>query len=92
MADPWKAEQLGSGRFRFTNVSGGKLVAVVLAPSADGTEVVVEDGVSDDPWVVPAPVDAGESFIAVVRGAGVRITASTPPPRMNHLYWEMEVS
>lgn len=92
MADPWKAEPLGSGRFQFTNVSGGKLVAVTLSPSSSGDEVVVEDGVAEDRWVVPNPVDAGASFVAVVRGSGVRITASTPPPAMRHLYWEMAVS
>ena len=90
MAEPWKSEALGSGRFRFTNTSGGKLAMVVLSP-VSGAEVRVEDGVAEDPHVVPVPVDAGGSFVAVVRGAGVRITA-TAPPSMQNVYWELSVS
>lgn len=90
MAEPWKSEALGAGRFRFTNTSGGKLAMIVLAP-VSGAEVRVENGVAEDPHVVPAPVDAGDSFVAVVRGAGVRITA-TAPPSMQHVYWELAVS
>lgn len=63
---------------------------VVLAP-IEGSEVVVEDGVAADAHVVPAPVDAGGSFVAVVRGAGVRVTA-TAVPSMGHVFQELEVS
>lgn len=47
------------------------------------THVKVED--SPEPHIVPAPVDAGASFVAVVRGSGVRITA-TAVPSMTHTY------
>lgn len=87
---PWKAESIGSGKFRFTNVSGGKLGMIVLTP-VDLTEVRVEDGVRDDPHVVPKPIDAGESFVAVVRGKGVRVTA-TAVPSMTNVYWDLSVS
>ena len=89
MADPWEAEPIGSGKYRFTNISGGNLGMVVLSP-VDGTEVKVEDGVPDDPHVVPKPVSAGESFVAVVRGIGVRVTA-TAVPSMANVFWELSV-
>jgi hypothetical protein len=63
---------------------------VVLSPF-DGTEVVVNNGVSEDPHAVPRPVEAGASFEAVIRGAGVRVTA-TAPPEMTDVYWDFEVS
>ncbi|HEY6649467.1 MAG TPA: hypothetical protein VI217_20480 [Mycobacterium sp.] len=63
---------------------------IVLAP-VGGAEAKVEDGIEDDPHAVPAPVDAGGSFVALVRGAGVRITA-TAVPSMTHVYWELSVS
>lgn len=50
-------------------------------------EVSVEGGVPDDPYIFPAPVDAGSSFIAVVRGDGVRVTA-TAVPSMQNMYWQ----
>jgi hypothetical protein len=90
VADPWEAESIGSGRFRFTNTSGGKLGMVALSP-VDSTEVEVEGGVPDDPHVVPEPVNAGESFVAVVRGSGVRVTA-TATPSMANVDWEFSVS
>ncbi|SHW33219.1 Uncharacterised protein [Mycobacteroides abscessus subsp. abscessus] len=90
MSEPWEAESLGGGRFRFKNTSGDKLAMIVLAP-VDGAEVSVDDGPADDPHVVPAPVEPGDSFTAVVRGAGVRIT-STAVPAMTHVYWELGVS
>lgn len=46
------------------------------------THVKVEH--SPEPHVVPAPVDAGASFVAVVRGRGARITA-TAVPSMTHI-------
>lgn len=90
MTDTWRTESLGAGRFRFTNVSTGRLAMIVLAP-IEGAEVVVEDGVAEDPWVVPSPVDTGASFVAVVRGAGVGITA-TAVPSMEPVYQKLEVS
>ena len=86
-SDPWTAESVGSDRFRFTNVSGGRLAMIVLTPT-DNAEVKVVDGAEADPHVVPAPVDDGGSFVAVVRGAGTRITA-TELPSMTHRYWEL---
>lgn len=47
------------------------------------THVEVEG--SPEPHIVPGPVDAGASFVAVVRGRGVRITA-TAVPSMTHTY------
>jgi hypothetical protein len=85
-ADPWKAEALGSGKFRLTNVSGAKLVMITLTPDG-ATNVEVEGYVAGDPHAVPKPIDAGESFIAAVRGKGVRVTA-TSPPSMTHVYWD----
>jgi tetratricopeptide (TPR) repeat protein len=83
---PWTAEPLGSDRFRFTNTSGLRLAMVVLTP-ANGTAVRVEDGVADDPHVVPVPVNAGSNFIALVRGRGLRITATAVPSTRN-VYWD----
>jgi len=83
---PWSAEDLGGGRFRFKNMSGGKLAMIALSPIG-ATQVRVEDGIEDDPHTVPAPVDAGESFIALVRGQGMRVTA-TAVPSMTHVYWD----
>lgn len=40
---------------------------------------------SPEPHTVPTPVDAGASFVAVVRGEGVRITV-TELPSMTHTY------
>ena len=86
----WDVEQLGSGRFRFTNVSGTRLAMIALTPQ-DGAEVAVEDGAPGDAWVVPSPVGPRESFTAVVRGAGVRITA-TAVPSMQSVYQDLPVS
>lgn len=87
-SDPWKAEALGAGRFRFTNVSGGKLAMVVVMPF-EGGEVEVEDGgVPNDPYAVRAPVEAGKSFTAKVRGS-VRITA-TIPTTMENVFWKFD--
>lgn len=90
MLDPWKAEPLGEGRFRFTNMSGRKLAMITLSP-VQGAEVRVEDGTPLDELAVPHPVNSGASFTAVVRGAGVRVTA-TAVPAMEPVYWELAVS
>ncbi|OHU79015.1 tetratricopeptide repeat protein [Mycobacteroides chelonae] len=79
---PWSAIPLGANRYRFTNASGGRLAMIALVPFG-ATHVEVED--SPEPHTVPAPVDAGASFVAVVRGQGVRITA-TAVPSMAHTY------
>jgi tetratricopeptide (TPR) repeat protein len=79
---PWSATPLGANRYRFTNASGGRLAMIALTPFG-ATHVEVED--SPEPHIVPAPVDAGASFVAVVRGSGVRITA-TAVPSMTHTY------
>lgn len=86
MAEPWSAEALGEDKFRFTNTSGETLAMIVLAPRG-GATVKVIDGTPLDPHTVPAPVKAGDNFVALVRGAGVRITA-TFPTNMQHTYWE----
>lgn len=78
----WSAIPLGANRYRFTNTSSGRLAMVTLMPFG-ATHVEVED--SPEPHTVPAPVDAGASFIAVVLGSGVRITA-TAVPSMTHTY------
>lgn len=83
---PWAAAPLGGNRYRFTNATGGKLAMIVLAPIG-ATKAKVEDGVDIDPHAVPAPVEAGDSFDATVRGLGVRITA-TAVPSMTHVYWD----
>ena len=88
--DPWSAESLGDDRYRFTNISGGQLSMIVLIPNG-ATEVVVEGGVEDDPHAVPSSVNAGDSFVAVVRGEGVHINA-TATPSMTPVYWELTVS
>lgn len=79
---PWSAIPLGANRYRFTNASGGCLAMIALTPFG-ATHVEVEE--SPEPHIVPAPVDAGDSFIAVVRGSGVRVTA-TAVPSMTHTY------
>ncbi|MDT5169729.1 MAG: hypothetical protein QOD02_3060, partial [Mycobacterium sp.] len=56
---------------------------IVLAPVGDAL-VKVEDGVEFDPHAVPAPIDDGDAFIAVVCGAGARVTA-TAVPSMVHV-------
>ncbi|WP_167668466.1 hypothetical protein [Mycobacteroides salmoniphilum] len=87
VSDPWTSEHIGSDRFRFTNVSGGRLAMIVLAPIGN-TEVKVEDGVESAPHVVSASIENGGSFVAVLRGVGTRITA-TEVPSMTHRYWEL---
>ncbi|WP_418005171.1 hypothetical protein ACNO8X_10160 [Mycobacterium sp. PDNC021] len=89
VSDPWTAEHIGSGRFRFTNVSGGRLAMIILSPIGDA-EVEVEEGVESEPHIVPAPIDNGGSFVAVLRGAGVRVTA-TELPSMTDRYWELSL-
>jgi tetratricopeptide (TPR) repeat protein len=77
---PWSAAPLGANRYRFTNTSGERLAQITLAPSGV-TQVEVED--SPEPHTVPAPIGAGDSFVATVRGSGgVRITATTMPSMM----------
>ena len=73
---PWSAIPLGANRYRFTNTSGGRLAMIALMPFG-ATHVEVED--SPEPHIVPAPVDAGGSFVAVVRGRGMRVTATALP-------------
>ena len=90
MTEPWSAEAVGGGRYRFTNTFGGKLVMITLQPVGT-TEVSVEGHILDDPHAVPAPVDAGDSFVATVRGPGVQITA-TDPSTMRHYHWSLDVS
>ena len=52
-------------------------------------EVEVEDGgVPNDPYAVRAPVEAGKSFTAKVRGS-VRITA-TIPTTMENVFWKFD--
>jgi len=51
------------------------------------TQVEVED--SPEPHTVPALIDAGDSFVAMVRGRGVRITA-TAMPSMIYVYSDFE--
>ncbi|MBY0287497.1 MAG: tetratricopeptide repeat protein [Mycobacteriaceae bacterium] len=75
---PWAAASLGNNRYRFTNTSGGRLAMIVLTP-AGATQAKVIDGVDSDPHVVPAPIQAGDSFDATVRGPGVRIMATAVP-------------
>ena len=79
---PWSAIPLGANRYRFTNASGGRLAMITLTPFG-ATHAEVEG--SPEPHTVPTPVDAGASFVAVVRGEGVRITA-TELPSMTHTY------
>ncbi len=55
---------------------------ITLSPHG-ATQVKVEDSV--DPHTVPAPVDAGDSFVALVRGRGMRITA-TAVPSVTYIY------
>lgn len=77
---PWSAIQLGANRYHFTNVSGGRLAMITLTPFG-ATHVEVED--SPEPHTVPVPIDAGASFVAVVRGRGARITATAVPSMTN---------
>jgi len=79
---PWSAILLGANRYRFTNASGGRLARITLTPFGE-TYAEVED--SPELHTVPLPVDAGASFVAVVRGSGVRITA-TAVSSMAHTY------
>lgn len=81
---PWAAEDLGENRYRFTNTSGRTLAMVTLRPHS-ATHVAVEDNAESH--TVSAPVDAGSSFIAVVRGRGTYITA-TAVPSMTNVYWD----
>jgi hypothetical protein len=61
------------------NTSGRRLAQITLAPFG-ATQVEVED--SPEPHTVPAPIDAGDSFVAMVRGRGMRITATAMPSTM----------
>ena len=49
------------------------------------THVQVEE--SPDSYTVPAPVDAGDTFVAVVRGRGLRVNA-TALPSLTYMYWD----
>jgi hypothetical protein len=86
---PWSAESLGDDRYRFTNTSGGKLGMIVLL--ADGSTEVAVEGAKIDPDTVDAPVDAGDSFIASVKGRGVQINA-TAVPAMANVIWKFTTS
>lgn len=79
---PWSVISLGANRYRFTNVSGGRLAMVTLRPFG-ATHVEVED--SPEPHTVSAPVDDGASFVALVLGSGMRI-AATAVPAMKHIF------
>lgn len=87
--EPWTAEPIGDGKFKFTNVSGGRLAMITLTP-VQATRVEVEGFVAGDPHSVPSPVDAGESFIATVRGPGVQVNA-TAVPAMRYVYWSLSI-
>jgi tetratricopeptide (TPR) repeat protein len=74
---PWAAAILANSRYRFTNISGGRLTQITVDPIG-ATVVEVEDSL--DPHVVAVPLDDGDSFVAVMRGgAGVRVTATKMP-------------
>jgi tetratricopeptide (TPR) repeat protein len=73
---PWAGAVLANNRYRFTNISGGRLAQITVDPY--GSTVIEVEG-SPDPHVVAAPLDDGGSFVAVIRGGGVRITASSMP-------------
>lgn len=73
---PWAGAILANDRYRFTNISGGRLAQITVDPCGD-TTIEVEGSV--DPHTVPAPLDDGESFVATIRGEGVRITATRIP-------------
>jgi hypothetical protein len=79
---PWTAARLGENRYRFTNTSGVRFAQITLAPYG-AAQVKIED--SPEPHTIPAPIDAGDSFVAVVRGRGMRITA-TALPSMTYVY------
>ena len=92
MADPWTTEPLGAGRYRFTNVSGGRLEMISLYPLGATEVQVVVGGVAGEPHLVEAGIADGEFFVAVVRGQGVRVTSSTAYPAMRTVIWELAVS
>jgi tetratricopeptide (TPR) repeat protein len=77
---PWSAAELANYRYRFTNISGGRLVAVTIDPY--GATVIEVEG-SPDPHVVPAPIGDGGSFVAVIRGTGGIIRATRVPSMTN---------
>jgi hypothetical protein len=64
--DPWKAEPLGEGRFRFTNESGCPLGAIAVNPFRGG-DVDVENHTGNSPNLVGRR-GPGESLIGKVRG------------------------
>ncbi len=68
----WGGAILANNRYRFTNISGGRLTQITVDPC--GSTVIEVEG-SPDPHAVPAPLEDGGSFVAVIRGEGVRITA-----------------
>lgn len=84
-SDPWKAETLGEGRYKFTNVSGRKLGAISVMPFPGG-EAEVEG--ASHPYSLPTPVEPGKSFVAKVRGS-VRITG-TVPVTMENVFWKFD--
>jgi hypothetical protein len=82
--DPWTTARLGENRYRFTNTSGRGLAQITPSPLG-ATHVQVEE--SPDSYTVPAPVDAGDTFVAVVRGRGLRVNA-TALPSLTYMYWD----
>lgn len=90
--DPWRAEPLGAGRFRFTNTSSGLLEMIELHPLGLSEIQVTVGGVEDNPHVVRYSIAPGDFFVAIVRGEGVRVTSSTAYPVLRTVIWTLEVS
>jgi hypothetical protein len=87
--EPWNAEPLGANRFRFTNTSGDTLAMILLTPIMAAT-VSVENGEDIATHVLRDPIFPGASFVAVVCGPGVHVTATAIPAR-RPVYWTMEL-
>lgn len=86
--EQWDARHLADDRYEFVNVSGSRLAMITLSPI--GGSFVAVEGSQIDPHAVESAVDAGASFVASVRGAGVRIMA-TDVARGTHTPWEFRL-
>ncbi|MCV7418821.1 hypothetical protein [Mycolicibacterium litorale] len=72
-------------------MSDGKLAMITLSPFGSTEAQVITGGAKEDPHVVKSPIEPGDFFVAIVRGEGVRVTA-TAVPSMTPVYFDLLVS
>ncbi|MDV8006781.1 hypothetical protein [Rhodococcus sp. IEGM 1318] len=86
----WTAEKLEDApdKYRITNSYGSRLVMVAIAPNPGALARVV--GAKIDAHTLDSPVDAGAHFDVIIKGGGIRVTATDPG--VKHVYWDFDPS